>query len=85
MSTETSSDYAYPLITPSYLVGYHRCDQAKDLDIWKRKENYFVNLRAMKLVVIRFLKKDTEGFFVIFQTDGLLEKALHLWRSSLLL
>lgn len=26
MRTEASSDYTYPLIIPSYLKGYHRCE-----------------------------------------------------------
>lgn len=38
MSTEASSDYTYPLITPSYLKGYHRCDQATNLDIVGEKK-----------------------------------------------
>lgn len=44
MRTDTSSNYTYPLITPLYLKGCHRCDQAKNLDIMEKKRNFFSEL-----------------------------------------
>lgn len=41
MRTDTSSNYTYPLITPLYLKGCHRCDQAKNLDIMEEKIKFF--------------------------------------------
>lgn len=43
----------------------------------REKKNY-VNLGAMKLMVIKILKKGLEEFCIIFQITGLSKKALHV-------
>lgn len=56
MGTEASSDYTYSSITPSYLKRYHRCDQAKIVDIRKEAKKSFVNLKAMELIVLKIIE-----------------------------
>lgn len=46
MRTEASSGYTYPLTAPSYLKAYHRCDQAKNLDIMEKNPKQYCELRS---------------------------------------
>lgn len=41
MRTEASSDYTYPL-TPSDLKWYHRCDQAKNMNVMEEEKKTFL-------------------------------------------